>query len=292
MARGNRLLGTLRGKLGDTVYYRSRGYQIERPRVVPKNPRSRAQMEQRVKIANVSAIYRALKPVLSESFVVRGPHESSFNAFSRAALQQSPYMTKTQVSQCLALPMPVQLSRGGLGTYDYPSYQDGSAILYAVLKSYDDNGTIPTVAVWSQRFLAENAQFRNGDTITMCLIKFVKNDGLGDFAYNAIGFKHSFVIDTQGTADILSVGLAFDSDNHILVPNGWPTLDSVLSAGTDIMSGILISRKDDNGAVDVSSQYFILNDGADLLYKARRTPQALQQAVDSYGIGRLSVLVD
>lgn len=292
MARGNRLLGTLRGKLGDTVYYRSRGYQIERPRVVPKNPRSRAQMEQRVKIANVSAIYRALQPVLSESFAVRGPHESSFNAFSRAAMQQSPFMTKTQVSQCLALPMPVQLSRGGLGTYNYTEYTDGANVVYAVLKSYDTDGTLPTVGLWSQKFLEENPQFRNGDTITMCLIKFVENDALGEFAYNAIGFKHSFTIDTTGMVDILSVGFAFDADRHILVPNGWPTVDSVNAAGSNIMSGILVSRKDENGAVDVSSQYFVLNEGAELLYKARRTPQALQQAIDSYGIGRESVLVE
>lgn len=292
MARGNRLLGTLRGKLGDTVYYRSRGYQIERPRVTPKNPRSRAQMAQRVKIANVSAIYRALQPVLSESFVVRDPHESSFNAFSRAALHQSPYMTKAQVSQCLALPMPVQLSRGGLGTYNYTTYSDGSKVVYAILDTYETNGTLPTVGLWSQKFLAENPQFANGDTITMCLIKFVSNSALGEDAFNAIGFTHSFVIDVNGTEAITELGFAADTDRHLLVPNGWPTVDFVNAEDAVIMSGIVLSRKDQNGVVDVSSQYFVLNDGAESIYEASRTAQSLQVAVDSYGSGRESNLVE
>lgn len=285
-------MGTLRGKLGDTVYYRSKGYQIERPRVTPKNPRSRAQMAQRVKIADVSAVYRALQPVLSESFVVRGPHESSFNAFSRAALQQSPYMTKAQVSQCLALPMPVQLSRGGLGTYNYTTLTDNNRVVYAVLPSLSTGGSVFTLAIWSAEFIRLNPQFKNGDIITMCAIKFVKNSVLGDDAYNAIGYNFSFALDTDGSPDMTEIGFVLDSQRNILVPNGWPSADFAVAEDSVLMSGIIVSRKDESGSVDVSSQYFVLTEGAQALYDKFRTAQAMQDAIDSYGTGRDSVLAE
>ena len=286
MARGNRLLGTLRGKLGDTVYYRSRGYQIERPRVVPKNPRSRAQMSQRVKIADVSAVYRALKPILSRSFAVRGQHESSFNAFSRAAIDISPYMTKTMVAKCLALPMPVQLSRGGLGTYTYQSFLVSGTPPFARLPKYVDGNSAPTVGVWSEAFLAANPQFAQGDTVVAVMIKFTPNTQVSEEdAYIAAGSYATIVLDVNDARPITEIGWAIESDSNTLVPNGWPSSDAIMVETFISMSGIFVSRKTESGDIDVSSQYFVLSDGANSLYEKYRTEQALDDAVESYGVG-------
>lgn len=286
MARGNRLLGTLRGKLGDTVYYRSRGYQIERPRVVPKNPRSRAQMTQRVKIADVSAVYRALKPVLSRSFVVRGPHESSFNAFSRAALDLSPYMTKTMVAKCLALPMPTQLSRGGLGTYQYQSIISEGAVRFARLKSYATGGATPTLGAWSSAFLAENPQFQQGDTIVLVMIRFRPNANVDEEdAYNAFGSSVTLTIDVNSGDPVTDFGFAVEQDTNTLVPNGWPSSDAIGAEDFIAMSGIFVSRKTESGDIDVSSQYFVLSEGAENLYSSYRKATALDAAISSYGVG-------
>lgn len=285
MARGNRLLGTLRGKLGDTVYYRSRGYQIERPRVVPKNPRSRAQMGQRVKIANVSAVYRALKPILSRSFAVRGQHESSFNAFSRAAMDLSPYMTKTMVAKCLALPMPVQLSRGGLGTYEYTEFQGENGLTFVRLPIFSD-GPVPTVALWSQRFIAENPQFQEGDTIVMCMIQFVENTVVSEpDAYNAIGKYATLTLDFSNGEPITEVGWAADSTTSTILPNGWPSVNEFNSSDFIGMSGAFVARKTESGDIDVSSQYFVLTEGAQDLYDKYRTDLSLNTAISSYGVG-------
>lgn len=286
MARGNRLLGTLRGKLGDTVYYRSRGYQIERPRVVPKNPRSRAQMTQRVKIADVSAVYRALKPVLSRSFVVRGQHESSFNAFSRAAIDMSPYMTKTMVAKCLALPMPVQLSRGGLGTYDYADFMSDSGTVFVRLPSYTEGNTAPTLGVWSAAFLAENPQFKNGDTIVLAMIQFIENNQVSEAdAYNAVGKYASLTLDVDSSISITELGFALDTSTSTILPNGWPSSNQIAASDFISMSGAFVSRKTESGDIDVSSQYFVLNEAALDLYEQYRSSEALNDAVDSYGVG-------
>lgn len=285
MARGNRLLGTLRGKLGDTVYYRSRGYQIERPRVVPKNPRSRAQMSQRVKIANVSAVYRALKPILSRSFAVRGQHESSFNAFSRAAMDLSPYMTKTMVAKCLALPMPVQLSRGGLGSYEYTEFQGENGLSFVRLPLYSD-GAIPNVGLWTMKFLEENPQFQDGDTIVMVMIRFVKNTQVSEEdAYNAIGSFATLTLDMSNGEPITEIGWAVDSTTHTILPNGWPDVNDFEASDFIAMSGAFVSRKTESGSVDVSSQYFVLTTPANTLYEKYRTDLSLDAAIDSYGVG-------
>ena len=286
MARGNRLLGTLRGKLGDTVYYRSRGYQIERPRVVPKNPRTRAQMTQRVKIANVSAIYRALKPVLSRSFVVRGQHESSFNAFSRAALPQSPYMTKSMVAECLALPMSAQLSRGGLGTYIYTGLEIGGEIAFVRLPSYITTDSAPTVSLWSQYFLLENPQFQEGDTIVVAMIQFKSNGYVSnDDAYNAVGKYASIVLNLSDDRSITEVGFGVEQSSKTLVPLGWPTEDAINAEDFVAMSGAFVSRKTENGDIDVSSQYFVLTQAAHDLYSDFHDNAALNAAIESYGVG-------
>lgn len=286
MARGNRLLGTLRGKLGDTVYYRSRGYQIERPRVVPKNPRTRAQMSQRVKIANVSAVYRALRPVLSRSFAVRGQHESSFNAFSRAALSSSPYMTKSMVAECLALPMPVQLSRGGLGTYNYTSYIVDGRVAFVRLPAYHVGGSVPTVGLWSERFLNENTQFQAGDTVVTVMIQFKPNNHVSTIgAYNAIGKYATIVLNPDDTTPITEIGFAVETDSDTLVPNGWPSVDAINAEDFTAMSGVFISRKTESGDIDVSSQYFVLTQAALDLYSDYHTDEALAEAIDSYGVG-------
>lgn len=285
MARGNRLLGTLRGKLGDTVYYRSRGYQIERPRVVPKNPRSRAQMSQRVKIANVSAVYRALKPILSRSFAVRGQHESSFNAFSRAAMDLSPYMTKTMVAKCLALPMPVQLSRGGLGTFEYTEFQGENGLTFVRLPLFS-TGAVPTVALWSQRFIEENPQFQEGDTIVMCMIQFVENTVVSEAdAYNAIGKYATLTLDFSNGEPITEIGWAADSTTSTILPNGWPTVNEFNASDFIGMSGAFVTRKTESGDIDVSSQYFVLTEGAQDLYDKYRTDLSLNDAITSYGVG-------
>lgn len=76
MARGNLVLGTARGKLGDIVTYRSLGQQMSRVRVRDvKNPKTLAQMIQRVVLSSASKTVAALEPIINHSYqsVAYGP---------------------------------------------------------------------------------------------------------------------------------------------------------------------------------------------------------------------------
>ncbi len=69
MAKGNMFLGMSRGSVGDVTFYRGRGQQIARARNRnPKNPRSTAQVIQRMVLATASKAYARLKSIADHSF--------------------------------------------------------------------------------------------------------------------------------------------------------------------------------------------------------------------------------
>lgn len=69
MAKGNLILGTLRGKLGDVVAYRSLGKQMARVRVRNvKNPKTQLQTLQRIVLACAAKTVAVLEPIVNHSW--------------------------------------------------------------------------------------------------------------------------------------------------------------------------------------------------------------------------------
>lgn len=69
MSKGNLILGTSRGKLGDIVTYRSMGQQMARVRVRNvKNPKTQLQTLQRVVLACAAKTVAVMSPILDHSF--------------------------------------------------------------------------------------------------------------------------------------------------------------------------------------------------------------------------------
>lgn len=93
MAKGNMLLGTLRGSIGDVTFSRSAGQQVAKAKVTSvKNPRSEAQMVQRMIQATVAQAYSAMKRICDHSFegIQTGlKSQSYFNSVNASALRAS-----------------------------------------------------------------------------------------------------------------------------------------------------------------------------------------------------------
>lgn len=68
MGKGNPMVGTARGKYGDMIFYRTGGEQRFRVRVKPMNPRTNAQLLQRVIMSTVSKAYTDLITVCDHAF--------------------------------------------------------------------------------------------------------------------------------------------------------------------------------------------------------------------------------
>lgn len=69
MAKGNPFMGTARGKLADMVLYRRGGEQISRVRIRRiANPRTEAQLVNRIVVSTFSKRYAILKPICDHAF--------------------------------------------------------------------------------------------------------------------------------------------------------------------------------------------------------------------------------
>lgn len=69
MAKGNLILGTARGKLGDTVMYRKGGQQLSRVRVRKiSNPKTEPQAMQRALLGTLGTAYSYMKGIADHSF--------------------------------------------------------------------------------------------------------------------------------------------------------------------------------------------------------------------------------
>lgn len=161
MAKGNPYWGKQRGKLGETVLAVTKGQQVQRAyNSQPANPRSDAQMVQRISFASMVAFYkRGNQNLFKYAFEDKKQNESDYNAFMRhnLTLGIDIYPTKEEVGNiCFPLVAPFMVTNGSLqeiGCSIEGSEAIGSSIVF------DDATT------WEQ-FYANNPQFNAGDIIT------------------------------------------------------------------------------------------------------------------------------
>ena len=279
------LLGLAKGKVGDLVFYRDGGEQRTRTRVIPKNPRTPAQMTQRAKIANVSGIYRALAAVMADSFTNRPSNQSGYNAFASSAIGLSPFMTKHQATAACVLPQPALLSRGILPTIEYAAFggTPEAAPAIAIAGQFTDASPIKDV---SAALIAQYPSIQQGDELTFVSIRFEAIEGADIDAdvYAAVAKILNFKVDVGEERVIAEVGLDYDT-------NTITSHDAADDWGGGIaMQAIIHSRVDINGQLQVSTQWASLNSAAQSLYDGYRTEQAIADAIESYMASNESIL--
>ena len=279
------LLGLAKGKVGDLVFYRDGGEQRTRTRVVPKNPRTPAQMQQRAKIANVSALYRNMASVLADSFTNRPSNQSGYNVFASSAIGLSPYMTKQQAAAACVLPQPALVSRGTLPTLNLISAEgigDGGLALPVEMQFTEAS----TIAQLSAAIKAQYPSIQEGDELTFIslLFEIVDNTGVSEDVYTATPSMLNVKIDSVDTTTLAAAGLAYGGGavssqgiaNHAAV-------------GTT-MQAIIHSRVDGNGQIQTSTQWAVLDAPANEVYGEYRTEAAITAAIESYMAGAEAVL--
>ena len=285
MSKSNMLLGLAKGKVGDLVFYRDGGEQRTRTRVVPKNPRTPAQMTQRAKIANVSGIYRALASLMADSFTNRPSNQSGYNAFASSAIALSPFMTKQQATAACVLPQPAILSRGILPAIEYAGSAAAAdaATAIAVSATLIDN---PTIGDLSSALISQYPSIQQGDELTFVSLRFDAIEGadLDADVYAAIPSIVNVKVDIAGSASISSLGLTL-TENILRATSAESDWEDGIA-----MQAIIHSRVDGNGQLQVSTQWARLNDAAQSLYDGYRTEQAIADAVESYMAGGESIL--
>lgn len=182
------LLRKSSGKLAGTTMYTTSGVTIMREIATDvKNPRTKAQMTQRVKLANLVNTYQVLKRFFKYAFENKKPLTSDYNAFVAANLTNSPvYLTKQAAAANVVVPAPYRISEGTLGIKATTGVSD--TILFGPrvsgLSSISEATTVaqlsaaliagtPAIAEGMQiSFVALNAQ-SDGTTLTITLSEMI-----------------------------------------------------------------------------------------------------------------------
>lgn len=113
MSKRNLLLGTASGKVGDLVFYRSKGEQKTRGYVIPTDAKTYLQVLSRMRMLNPVSAFRALKPMIASNFVTKATNQSDFNAFVSANKSSGQFfIAKSELQENACVPFGLQLSRG------------------------------------------------------------------------------------------------------------------------------------------------------------------------------------
>lgn len=285
MSKSNMLLGLARGKVGDLVFYRDGGEQRTRTRVIPKNPRTPSQMAQRSKIANVSSLYRALAPVVAESFTNRPSNQSGYNAFASVAIPAAPYLTKQMASADVVLPQQCQVSKGIL-----------QSLPASVINLDNDKGfgiplngnleSLTSIGAVSTALMGAYPTLQVGDKIVAVMLRFtpIPDDFDGVERYSASLSAESFVI-APDSLELLE-------DTAFVARDGMFSYAELSNQFDQFnqLAAFIVCRTDENGALQCSTEWAHLSTVAQSLYDGYRTTASQNEAIESYMAGAESVL--
>lgn len=274
MAKGNIILGYLRGSIGDITFFRAKGQQLSRARNrAPANPRTAPQMDQRAKMACAVKFFSQVGAnFFKYAFEGKKEQESYFNAFVKTNIYTGGYIGK-QASRIFDFPAlgNWQISAGSLPEITAPFPQTANGVVFSV-------GTVSATAkttisdLTTALISSDSSRWREGDILT-CLCYCATNyatlptiyTDLGNRAYTALWQIRLSTTntDTLPSIDFPLLDMSFDCE---LNANGLTFSGSSGSEYTNNLYcfGLVHSRNTAKG-LKVSSSTIVAPQAPDLL---------------------------
>lgn len=268
---------SLQGRIGNVSFRRAAGQRIiaaELPSLVT-NPRTEAQMSQRVRLAALVNFYRASRSWLPKTWQLKEAKQSVYNAFVRANLASNPVaLTKQEAAQGATVLYPWRVTDGTLNPVSISESSD-SVFVSNIFIGRDTSvlGATATVSDLSVALLANNLSLRPGDQISFVLYRQLNQGGI------------PYVTCTP-------YELRIDTSDGRLVGSRLP-LDLIQAAGDvgslsigvnmDGVAGafaLVVSRKD-GGTIEVSKSDLVCSSSSLYSYYTNAAHQA--EAGASYG---------
>lgn len=295
MAKGNMILGYLRGAIGDIVFWRAKGQQMARARNrAPSNPRTEYQVTQRAKWANVAKFVKMAPPRFFKfAFEGKGVSLTDYNVFYRENLLRSPMMSRT-ASANPAYPAlgNFVLSRGSLPSIGAITEYSAVTLDTPFFKLAEGNNiTIPaeggrTVAWLTNQLLTlAPSRYRLGDILTFVKIS-CNNFGtpqaypeLSDYGYT---FEYYQVILSMTDTTPIKVRLGGQARLNTIGDNKLLGISYGSEAGqtgavewsSNLHATCMIHTRNVSGGLLVSSEELAVNENY-----ATLTEQALTNSV-------------
>lgn len=265
-------------KLGGSVIYQAMGQTRQRALASSvSNPRTQAQMNQRVKWANLVNLYRANASWMKYAFETKKASQSDYNKFMSLNVTDSNiFLPKNVAAAGGAVVQSYLITQGSLPsietTYD-AGYNWWAANIY-LGNSYIFS--TPTVAAFTQVLLDNNPAMREGDQLSFIRMTQMTNADNG--APYVIVRKYELVLSLTNQASVWDYLPNDYIDSSEMVTNSQLVVKNSGSAG----GFVLILSRTIGGKTYVSSQRIVVANN-DTLITAYSSATALQAAIDSYG---------
>ena len=203
-------LGTFSGKIGGIRAWESNGRTIVASYDVKcKNPKTEAQMKQRLKLINILNNYRVLKPALLENFEGIAGNRNAATFFRKYNLRQKPvWLTKTDalyhkvvlapycVSQGIIKPIEYSLSSAGLtsnielGTTVKEVTTDVTNLAYAILQNHEDWSNGDTLQIVAMRQSLKDNLKSDSSRAEMEAVTLIMTTGKNQPLDSVVGINH------------------------------------------------------------------------------------------------------
>ena len=324
MAKGNFLLHGSRGKIGNIVTAKLKGQTIIREyNDAPANPKSPAQMEQRIKFATVGKFFsRAQQNLVKFAFENKAQNQSDYNAFVSENLKAGNfvYLTPDALNDpFMPIVAPWILTKGSITRdYDYRdgvldanviSAVDGVDIVALPFNVGDADGDALTN--WND-FMAANPSMQIGDIVTLVVINTdAQWDGATVYpgSYQPIYCIRQFEIgaDLQG-ANVMDYLAACGFESHDAgdfnfgssEPDLALALNVTTASGKEFQFGtaetgactacaLIISRNTPNG-VKVSNSSLVLSEAAANANSYLNSDEVKEAALTAWGASEDAIL--
>ncbi len=190
------------GKVGNVRYYQKGGQTYVRSanNQVKNNPRTDAQMQQRLKFASLASLYKEFASIylLRKAFSSKAPNQSDYNAFMQMNQGQGVFFTKEQMQRGACIALPVTVSSGRLPQIF--AHRDGSNNLVSTIETGDlVLGADTTVEQVSKAIIANNRMFKNKDVITVIVVEQnINNATTPAIPWVLVDFD-KFILDTSSS---------------------------------------------------------------------------------------------
>lgn len=266
-------------RLGGVVLYQMNGQTLARelaPQV--SNPRTTAQMRQRVKLSNLVAFYKANKVWMRNAFEDKAQRESDYNAFVAANIGNTLVaLSKSEVASGAAVAAPYQITRGSILSIEHTL--QGSTIKTNLNLGNFQIAAGTTIGQLSTAILNNNLTLSEG--MQLSLVVNVQQSGNASQQPYIVVRVYEFLLNRSSSEPLTNyfpvsvTTVAAGTGNYALALN---TTSYAEGGATFILSHSV------GGVTRVSSQRLQLF-GSQSVYNAHTTAAAMQAAIDSYGVG-------
>lgn len=264
----------MRGKLGDAVFYRRGGEQVERIyNKNPKNANTRSQIDQRSQLTNIIRLYQSSPVFFKRAFANKKINQTDYNALVSRNLNKGVkvYLPKGVADEQGGVVAPYIISDGSLT----PIVVTGKGVDAVTSLAVGADFTIDaqtTVAELSAALLNNNTIVQAGDQLSYLSVE----------QYNAGGVPRLRTRLFEMTLDTADATLVLD----VLPTQAVNVVDGFLAHGALVYSGAfawVLSRKTTSG-LQVSRQQLVCT--SDTLYSAYVGTDAATRAQVSYGANK------